>query len=69
MTSVHLAVSHRPLTAEDRVRSQDDPCVNCGGQGGLITSVFDIIATTLYSHTSLVYHRRYKIFAIGSVVK
>jgi hypothetical protein len=28
------AVSHRPLTAEARVRSQVSPCGVCGGQSG-----------------------------------
>jgi hypothetical protein len=29
-----LAVSHRPPTAEARVRSRLSPCVICGGQSG-----------------------------------
>jgi hypothetical protein len=28
------AVSHRPLTAEARVRSRVSPCEICGGQSG-----------------------------------
>jgi hypothetical protein len=35
--AVSRAVSHRPLTAEARVRTHVNPCGNCGGQSGTET--------------------------------
>jgi hypothetical protein len=62
---VAQAVSRRPLTAEETVRSQVNACEICGGQRGTGTgfspstpvSSVSIIPPMLHTHSSI-YHRR-----------
>jgi hypothetical protein len=64
----------RPLTAEERVRSEGKPCGICGGRSALGTgfspSIFPpVIAVSQMRHTrSSIYHRRYTNLAVDSIV-
>jgi len=55
------AVSHRPLTVDVHVRTQDSAYENCGGQSGTLTdlspstsvSLLGIVPSTLHTHLHL----------------